>query len=273
MPTWRYSGFGSSLLSFLFSTVSFLPHAHAQAVGTVGSVNQDARGTPPGKPASPLEIGRDIFRNERLQTDTNGTAHIIFADRSALNVGRNSNVVVDSFVYSGDSGVGRQTLSLAQGVVRFVGGQISHVSQTDIKTPAATIGVRGGNVTAMHHRSGDVVMVHNGQATVTTRVGSRSLPTGYQITINPDGTFGELRRIDLQALREATALLASSGAQTGGARHRPTNAGAGQRGVGNQRAPTWTPNFDLPTAGDNQARGKANTINQGGSIRVPVYRP
>ena len=274
MPTWKFSGVGSSILTFLFSTVSLLPQARAQVAGTVGSVNQDARGTPPGRSTSPLTIGRDVVQNERLQTDANGTAHIIFNDRSALNIGRNSNIVVDNFVYDPNAGVGRQTLSLTQGAVRFVGGQISHGSETTLRTPVSSIGVRGGNVTAVHRRDrGDVVMVHNGLAIVTTGAGARTVRTGYQITVGPDGQFGELMRIDLQALREATRLLASIGGQSGGAHRRPTDADVGRHRIGNQQAPSWTPNFDLPRAGDNLVRGKATTTNQGGSVRIPLYRP
>src|SRR6185436_13039903 len=48
------------------------------------------------------------------------------------------------FVYDPASGVGRLSASMASGVVRFVGGKISKTGEVQVKTPTATIGIRGG---------------------------------------------------------------------------------------------------------------------------------
>lgn len=258
MPTWKFSGLGSSLLTFLISTVA--PFAvHAQTAGTVGAVNNDATGTPPGGRSKNLSIGYSVVQKERIQTDTNGTAHIMFNDRSALNVGRNSSIVIDSFVYDPGAGAGRQAVSLAQGAARFVGGQISHSSETVIKTPAASIGIRGGNVTVVQHGGRTTVMVHNGVATVTTGAGVQVVRTGFQVIAQSGGVLGEPTRINLENLREATRQLASSGRQSGGAHKKPTSSDALRNEIGQTRAPAHTPNFDLPAIGDDIARAKAHS--------------
>jgi hypothetical protein len=270
MPTWKFSGFGSSLLSFLISTVTPIGYAAAQGVGTVGAVNKDATGAAPGHSAKTLEIGQSVVQKERIQTDVNGTAHIMFNDRSALNVGRNSSIVIDSFVYDASAGAGRQIVTLAQGAARFVGGQISHSSETTIKTPAASIGVRGGNVTVIRERSGGtVVMVHNGSATVTTSSGIQTLRTGFQLIIQSGGPLGEPTRIGLDRLRDATRQLASSGRQTGGAQKPPTSKDALRHAIGSKRAPAQAPSFDLPAAGDDIVRGSRRPI----PVPQPRERP
>lgn len=260
MPIWRYNGLGSGLLAFLMSTVMPVGKADAQAVGKVGSVNPNATGTPPGRSATPLAIGRGIVRNERIQTNDNGTAQIMFDDRSALNVGRNSTVTVDRFVYSG--GEGSQALTLARGAARFVGGNVSHGGGSSVNTPVATVGIRGGNVTILHLGSNTTVMVHNGIALVATQSGSQTLRAGFQIVVGPGGFLGGPTRINMQTLREATRLLASIGRQTGGAVRLPQDADAARNQIGTPRAPARTPNFDLPAAGDQLIRGRTTTENQ-----------
>jgi hypothetical protein len=271
MPKWKISGFGSGLLTFLIGAVGSIGPAGAQVAGTVGAVNQDATGAPPGGGARPLNVGNSVVQNEHIRTDANGTAHIMFNDRSALNVGRNSNVVIDKFVYQPNAGAGNQAISLTRGAMRFVGGQISHGSETTVKTPAASIGVRGGNVTIVLEGHDEVVvMVHNGVAIVTNEFGSLTVRTGFQLIVQRGAPLGQPTRISLERLREATRRLASIGRQTGGAHRLPTESDAARNEIGSRRAPTQTPSFDLPAAGDNIARGKAMT--EDGRPRN-IYRP
>ena len=45
-----------------------------------------------------------------------------------------------------NGGGGSQSVSMAKGVLRFVGGGVSHTSGAKLKTPAASIGIRGGTM-------------------------------------------------------------------------------------------------------------------------------
>jgi hypothetical protein len=265
MPIWKYSGIGSGLIAFLMGTVMPLDTASAQNAGTVGSVNNDAKGTAPGRPARDLAVGQGIVQNDRIQTNANGTTNILFNDRSALNVGRNSNVVIDRFVYDPGAGAGSMAISLSRGAARFVGGQVSHSSGAEVKTPAASIGVRGGNVTVTHdalgERNATVVMVHNGVAQVSNAFGSQSVRSGFEIVVTANAAPGTPTPINMNRLREATRLLASQGPQTGGAIQRPDDSQASRNRIGTPRAPAQTPNFDLPAAGDDLVRGYSRTRN------------
>jgi len=267
MPTWKYTGFGSGLIAFLMGTVAAVGSAGAQAVGSVGAVNTNATGTPPGKTAKALGLGQSVVQNEKLQTDATGSTQILFSDRSALNVGRNSTVVVDRFVYDAAAGAGDMSLSLARGAARFVGGQVSHSSGATLKTPVATIGVRGGNITVLHDvrpnaQGATIVMAHNGSVRVTNALGGQTLRAGFQVVVTAGSPPGEPTPIDMNALRFATQQLASQGGQRGGAATPPTDANAARHKIGETRAQTRAPNFDLPAAGDDAVRGFTNTKNQ-----------
>ncbi len=253
MPIWKYSGFGSGFIAFLLGTVMPFHGANAQTAGTVGAVNQDATGKPPGKSRRVLGIGEDVVQNELIQTNANGTAHLIFNDRSALNIGRNSNVVIDSFVYDAGGGAGSMTLSLAKGAARFVGGQISHSSGAQLRTPVAAIGIRGGNISVRHGPGGTIIFVHNGIATVTTASGTQTVRAGFQLVITGSGPY-QPTTINLDLLRETNRLLASNGGQSGGAARLPTDAQAKKNRIGSPRAPGKTPRLDLPGAGDDLIR-------------------
>jgi len=265
MPKWKFGGFGTGFLTFLIGSVSV---AEAEVAGVVGAVNTNAHGTPPGGASRGLSVGSDVVQKERIQTDADGTAHIMFNDRSALNIGRNSSIVIDNFVYNPGAS-GQQSITLARGALRFVGGQISHSTEATVKTPAASIGVRGGNVTIVMEAQGHVVvMVHNGVAVVSNDFGSLTLRTGFQLIVVPGAPLGEPTRISLEYLREATRRLASVGAQKGGSLQPPTDADAARNDIGLHRAPTISPNIDLPSAGDDLLRGKTTT-----QTKPLVYRP
>jgi FecR protein len=258
MPIWKYSGFGSGFIAFLLGTVMPMPAAQAQTAGTVGAVNKDATGTQPGRSRRPLDLGAEIVQNERIQTDTEGTAHIIFNDRSALNIGRNSNVVIDTFVYDASAGAGSMAVSLAKGAARFVGGQVSHSTGASLRTPAASIGIRGGNVSVEHGgeegSESTLVIVHNGIATVSNAFGSQRVRTGMQIIVTAGQAPGEPTTINLRRLKQLTRRLASNRNQSGGADQRPSDSDAGRNQIGTPRNTTQSPNFDLPATGDNIIR-------------------
>ncbi|SLN29437.1 FecR domain-containing protein [Oceanibacterium hippocampi] len=118
--------------------------AHANRVGVAAAVNPQATGTPPTLETRILVPRDDMTQNERVQTQENGRTQLLFLDGSALTVGPNSDIVLDEFVYDPDAGSGRIVLSATKGLFRLVGGKISKKTPMLIKTPSATIGIRGG---------------------------------------------------------------------------------------------------------------------------------
>ena len=134
--------------ALLAVSVVFAPKAGAEPteVGTTAATNTDTTGTPPGLASRSLFIGTNVFFEERIETSKSGQAQLLFLDESALTIAANSDVVLDKFIYDPKTSKGELALSLGAGLFRFVGGRISKTSGVTIKTPVATIGIRGGIV-------------------------------------------------------------------------------------------------------------------------------
>jgi hypothetical protein len=117
---------------------------NAPTIGTVAAVKPDAFGAAPGAAEQTLTIGTNLVQDQKIRTSTDGTANVIFADRSTLTVGKGSEVVLDKFVYDPATGTGGLAIDLTQGALRFVGGKLSKDGNVQVKTPTATMTVRGG---------------------------------------------------------------------------------------------------------------------------------
>lgn len=263
---------GRALVAICLATLTS-SGALAQNVGSVGAVNQGAKGTRPGGGAQVLSLGSDVVHQERVETDANGTAQIAFSDRSAMSVGRGSSVVIDKFVFDPSSGAGAMTTRLARGALRFVGGQISHGDGATIQTSTATIGVRGGVVTVVSGGQGAAlrVILHYGVVNVRNGGGVQTISQpGYEILVpNAGDPPGAAHPVDQAILASVMARFASTGRQTGGAVTLPSDADAARFGVGSPRPDAQTPNFDLPAVIDSFARGRTDT----GNATVPPAAP
>src|ERR1700691_1767327 len=112
-----------------------LSGAHADTVGTAGPVNTTSSGSAPGTPTRVIEIGAQVVENEKIQTTASGSVQVLFIDKTTLNVGPNSTLVIDRFVYNPATTKGELALSLSKGVMRVVGGVATHSEGATIRTP------------------------------------------------------------------------------------------------------------------------------------------
>jgi hypothetical protein len=250
--------------------------AHAQSVGNIGAVNPDALGAPPGGSSRKLVLGSGVVQNERVQTNAQGTAQVAFLDRSSLNIGRNSTVVIDRFVYDPSRGAGEMSASITRGALRFVGGQVSHTAGATIQTPAATIGVRGGMATIVILPGGGLRVINNhGVLTIANNAGSTVLRrAGYEVLIlGPGSAPGEPHQVSQTTLAAIMQMFGSRGGQHGGASSPPTDLGSAQFGIGSPRPGATTPNFNLPGASDGVARGGARNPNSSPVMVQPRAEP
>ena len=132
-----------TLLGLAASAASAPALAQGQ-IGRAAAVVPQAQGTPPQGAARVLQIGLDMFQNERVQTGPEGRTQLLFVDGTALTVGPNSDLLLDEYVYDPNAGSGKIALSATRGVFRIVGGKISKGEPITLRTPTVTIGVRGG---------------------------------------------------------------------------------------------------------------------------------
>ncbi|WP_084678931.1 FecR domain-containing protein [Methylocystis sp. ATCC 49242] len=240
--------------------------AAAEKVGNVGAVNVSAHGTPPGSGKHPLSVGLGVEKRERIDTSADGSAQIVFNDTSTMTVGRNSSVVIDDFVYH--VGGGSQGVSMAKGVMRFVGGGVSHGSGASVKTPTASIGVRGGAaMVRVGGECGTLVVHQYGKIDVTGGGNTQTLMrSGYGVCAPSGGPVSEPFRVPPETIAAMTAQMASRGGQHGGAKTIPNNEEA-NLSLGNDRPPSINPPPGLDAlnpfwAGGALVQSQANAVNQ-----------
>lgn len=113
----------------------------AQKIGIASAVRNEVSGIQGGT-ARPLSNGSDVSANERIRTGAVSTAQLLFLDQTTLSVGAQSEVVLDRFVYDPNRGTGKVVVNAGVGAFRFVSGA-QKSSSYEIRTPVATIGVRG----------------------------------------------------------------------------------------------------------------------------------
>ncbi len=70
---------------------------------------------------------------------------LVFIDKTTLDIGPNSSIVIDKFVFDPAAAKGEMAVSLGKGVLRVVGGQATHTVARTVTTPFATIGLRGAS--------------------------------------------------------------------------------------------------------------------------------
>ena len=218
-------------LATLIIAIGVGPSSEAQTVGVVTATNPAARGTPPGEPARTLSVGADVVFRERIVTDSAGSAQLTFLDRSTINVGTGSDVVIDDFLYK--AGGGAMTVKLTKGLMRFVGGQISHEGGMTVSTPTVTVGIRGGIATigyltdpeearaagAETREPGTLVINHFGEMVVNNRGAEvRLMRPGFAVFVGAHGSMGAPFQIPPTAAHALSVRTTSRANQHGGSR-------------------------------------------------------
>lgn len=109
-----------------------------------------------------LEKGAKVFQDETLVTSPTATAEIELLDKTKLAVGSSARIVLDKFVYDPNAAPGSISINLSKGAFRFITGS-SPKTAYEIKTPTATMGVRGTIFDVFVAENGEtVVLLHEG---------------------------------------------------------------------------------------------------------------
>lgn len=220
--------------------------AVAAKVGVASAVNPQATGKAPGAAARTLVLGKKVVFNERIKTSANGLVQLLLLDGSAFTIGPNSEVVIDKFVYNPDKKTGEMVANVLKGAFRFVGGRLSKSKGgVTIRTPVATIGVRGGIVSGRVGGGAGAAtfnFLFGDEMTVGTNCGGGNCAQTRRVFQNGNsvdvGFSGQLdlrptRRSDIAAMQNA---LSGRPGTSGGARRKPTNTIVVQSGIRRQNS-------------------------------------
>jgi hypothetical protein len=215
---------------------SFAAAADSPRVGVTGAVNPSAAGAPPGADARQLTVGSDIQFRERVITTTDGQAQILFLDQSSLLIGPNSTVVIDEFVYDPATNKGNIAATLTQGSFRYIGGKLSKQGNATLKTPVATLGIRGSDITINYEAAKSLmnVIATHGIASIRPLSGGPiGLRSGFGATVDGlNKTNGTPTALTAQQIAAANGKFEGQPGKNAGAGKPPTDGDVAKSGLG-----------------------------------------
>jgi len=107
-------------------------------IGVAAAVKNDVQ----GRGSRAIEVGSEVFANERIRTGDSATAQFMFLDKTVMSLGPKAELVLDKYVYNPSRSSGQVVVNAVQGSMRFVTGAQNPTNYA-IKTPVATLGIRG----------------------------------------------------------------------------------------------------------------------------------
>lgn len=126
----------------------------------------------------------------------NGRLRIDFIDDTRVDITEHSRLVIDEFVYDPNQNIGKLSLKASLGTVRYASGQIAkkYKQNVKIRTPSATIGVRGTDFVMLVDEIGNSMITllpscdtsgncFVGEITVDSDVGQVVLNQAFQATV------------------------------------------------------------------------------------------
>ncbi|MDA7946771.1 MAG: FecR domain-containing protein [Hyphomicrobiaceae bacterium] len=180
------------LSSFLLAMalMLFSGQVHAARIGVASVVKNDVSGSAGGR-VRVIKVGSGVFQNEVIATGAASSAQLLFRDETSLTIGANSRLTLDRFVYNPSTRTGDVVVNALQGTFRFVSGSAKPGGYT-IKTPVATVGLRGTIVEGYIASDGSLILVVvEGSVVATTTNGQTvTLQAGQFITVSATGVIG-----------------------------------------------------------------------------------
>jgi hypothetical protein len=250
--------FSSSLRVLLFTILAAFGLASAaqaqQRVGVTSASSGDPRGKPPASAERVLHVGVDVQANELITTGATDRAHLLFLDGSSLTVGPRARLTIDRFVYDPGRKTGELAASATQGVFRFVGGKISKTTPVVIRTPSASLTIRGGimlvsveptRTVATFMFGVEMTVTANGQTQVVSRPGwqvavaSGQAPSRAQ-AVPPGGLAPEFKQLEAIQAQPGSGdpeqAMLQSGFADGNSAKNPNTGSPGFGGAANAAA-------------------------------------
>ena len=180
---------------FFIMILLFSTNAFSASIGDV--ILQEGNSVVERKEGDEFESKKDldIFSYDTVRTGKGKTA-IEFLDDTRVDVTEHSKLVIDEFVYDPNTKTGALSLKASLGTVRYASGQIAKNSKQNvkIKTPTATIGVRGTDFTMTIDETGSSTIIllpscdtngncYVGEIDVTSDAGQVIMNQAFQATV------------------------------------------------------------------------------------------
>ena len=123
----------SRLLRFCAVVLALVLQPHI--AGAQNAVSSSIKGTATGSTGGRLSSGAIVRQGEVVTTSASSTVNLVTRDRANVTLGANTTTTVTN------TSPGNVALNVSQGAFRFISG--SAADRSTIRTPLATVGVRG----------------------------------------------------------------------------------------------------------------------------------
>ena len=133
------------------------------ALGRLGTNERDLLYTKP------------VYTNEVVHTGKQMSTALLFLDKTRLQVGASSDVVLDRYVYDPNSNIGAVAVNFSSGIFRFVTGKMKNKEGYDLKTPSGVMAIRGTKLIIYVDEKGNTITyVEVGDGTATSCGGKQA---------------------------------------------------------------------------------------------------
>jgi len=181
-----------SLKALFLASLFFTSPSFAE-VGEVSFQTKQAQITR-GKDKILTQVGTPIEMGDEIETLA-GKVRIVFIDNTKVNIDEYSTLLIDEFVYDGNTKKGKLNLKAKIGTLRYTSGLLAKNNKENIKitTPTASVSVRGTDFEVTVKEGGESTFTllpsidangntYTGIIEVSNAAGSVVLNTAYEIT-------------------------------------------------------------------------------------------
>nr|WP_308410559.1 FecR family protein [Janthinobacterium sp. ROICE36] len=174
-------------------------HAFAQVAGTVTQLSGPMMAKKADGKVKILSLKSEVEAGDTLVTEKNTYALVKFIDNSEITLKPSTTFVVEQFAYQADQPDGdRASFNLVKGGLRSLSGLLGkrNKERFEMKTPVATIGIRGTYFTAEYVSAGGYATPGSSLPKTGSPAGSTLAPglytsvsNGQIVVSNPGGTL------------------------------------------------------------------------------------
>jgi len=117
---------------------------------------------------------KPVYIKEVVHTGKHSSTALLFLDKTRLQIGASSDVVLDRYIYDPSSNIGTVAVNFSSGIFRFVTGKMKNKDGYDLKTPAGTMAIRGTKLIIYVDEKGNTITyVEVGEITAISCGGKR----------------------------------------------------------------------------------------------------
>ena len=205
-----------SVFLLLFNSSAYAEEKAGKVLKSKGKVSAQIE----GQDQRSLRLGKPIYVKDKVVTEKDSNATLLFTDKTRFELGPESILIVNQYLFNNNPEQDSSSVEVAKGTLRFVSGLVAKEKPeaVEVNTSVATIGIRGTNVVGQVDETSATIILDNpeesGQKTaieVSNSFGSVTIDEpGYGTEI-PDAYSppSPPRRMSVQTINNLTRSLQS----------------------------------------------------------------